>query len=92
MQDVAAVGGASSDVAVADPYARYIGNGVERAGLQLAELDVQVGGGFMGFSSKAWQKNWFGTPDLQERLAREISLDGAFAGKPALRKGATDRS
>ena len=43
-QDVAAVGGASSHIAVADPYAGYVGDCIEWAGLQLAELDIQVAG------------------------------------------------
>ena len=43
-QDVATLGGAASHIAVADPDAGYIGDGVERAGLQLAELDIQVAG------------------------------------------------
>ncbi|MND77256.1 hypothetical protein D3C80_689270 [compost metagenome] len=43
-QDVAAVGGASSHIAVTDPNARHIGDGVEGTGLQLAELNIQVTG------------------------------------------------
>ncbi|MNL23849.1 hypothetical protein D3C87_1452540 [compost metagenome] len=57
-EDVAAIGGASSYIAVADPYAGDVGDGIERAGLQLADRDVQVTGawfhGFLIF--KSWQK------------------------------------
>lgn len=42
--NVAAVGCSSTHIAVADPYAGHIGDGVKGAGLQLAELDVQVAG------------------------------------------------
>jgi hypothetical protein len=43
-QDVTAVGGAPSHVAVPDPYAGHIGDGIEGAGLQLAKLNVEVAG------------------------------------------------
>ncbi|MNR05571.1 hypothetical protein D3C85_1216100 [compost metagenome] len=42
--DVAAFRRAPAHIAVADAHAGYIGDGVERAGLQLAELDVQIAG------------------------------------------------
>ncbi|MOA45098.1 hypothetical protein D3C78_1674580 [compost metagenome] len=46
---------------MADPYAGDVGDGIERAGLQLADRDVQVAGawfhGFLIFDS--WQKKYF---------------------------------
>ncbi|MOA17655.1 hypothetical protein D3C78_1379190 [compost metagenome] len=50
-EDVAAVGCASSYITVADSHAGDVGDGIERTGLQLSELDVQVAGAwFHGFS------------------------------------------
>jgi hypothetical protein len=43
-EDVATVGSASSHIAVANADAGNVGDGVEWAGLQLAELDIQVAG------------------------------------------------
>jgi hypothetical protein len=43
-QNVATLGGATSHIAVADPYAGHVGDSVERAGLQMAEVNVQVTG------------------------------------------------
>ncbi|MNL10457.1 hypothetical protein D3C87_1312560 [compost metagenome] len=43
-QDVATFVGTTSHIAVADPNAGHVGDGIERAGLQLAKLDVEVAG------------------------------------------------
>ncbi|MCY1466516.1 hypothetical protein D9M71_848460 [compost metagenome] len=57
-EDVAAIGSAASYIAVADPYAGDVSDRIERAGLQLADWNVQVTGawfhGFLIFES--WQK------------------------------------
>jgi hypothetical protein len=80
---------------VADPYAGHIGDGVEGAGLQLAELNVQVAGTwFHRFSHLQFVKRGLISPkvrNLWERacprngVSDDINVDcaAAFAGKPA---------
>ncbi|MOA07866.1 hypothetical protein D3C78_1275920 [compost metagenome] len=62
-QDVATIGGAASHIAVADADAGDISDGVEGAGLELAELNVQVAG------------TWFHTQALRRvRQQRRTSI------------------
>jgi hypothetical protein len=42
--DVTSLGTAAAHIAVADAHAGDIGDGIERAGLQLADADIEVAG------------------------------------------------
>src|SRR5471032_2924987 len=90
--DVAAKGAEAAHVAVADAYAGHIGDGIERAGLQLAEADIEVAGTwFHGCSHLQFKYSQTGTGPCGSGLARDsdapvtvpVGSAGPIAGKPA---------